>query len=77
MVIAPPDRGWVVQVDDDIENACGENGMWRAPDISTDHFVLDSDSAAFAYGRHFVGRVSIIRRVCILCTCVVCTIGSG
>ena len=57
MIIEPPDGGWVVQVDEDIDNACDKDGVWGAPDISTDHFVLDSDTTAFAYGRHFVGRV--------------------
>ena len=58
MIIEPPDKGWVVHVDEDIDNACSDDGTWSAPEISTDHFVLDSDTAAFAYGKHFVGRVS-------------------
>ena len=57
MIIEPPDKGWSVHVDEDIENACGEDGIWRAAEISTDHFMLDSDITAFAYGKHFVGRV--------------------
>ena len=57
MIIEPPDKGWVIQVDEDIDSACGEDGVWSASEISTDHFVLDSDTAAFAYGKHFVGRV--------------------
>ena len=58
MIIEPPDKGWVVHVDEDIDNACEEDGIWSAPEISTDHYVLDSDTAAFAYGKHFLGRVS-------------------
>ena len=57
MVIEPPDKGWVIQVDEDIDSACGEDGLWAAPEISTDHYSLDSDTAAFAYGRHFVAKV--------------------
>jgi hypothetical protein len=56
MIIEPPGKGWVIQVDEDIDSACGEDGVWSASEISTDHFVLDSDTAAFAYGKHFVGR---------------------
>ena len=58
MIIEPPDKGWVVHTDEDIDNACNEDGVWSAPEISTDHYVLDSDTAAFAYGKHFLGRVS-------------------
>ena len=58
MIIEPPDKGWVVHVDEDIDSACSEDGTWRAPEISTEHFVLDSDTAAFAYGKHFMRRVS-------------------
>lgn len=58
MIIEPPGKGWTVQVDEDIENACNQDGIWTASEFSTDHFVLDSDTAAFAYGKHFVGRVS-------------------
>ena len=60
MIIEPPDKGWVVHVDEDIDNACDEDGLWTAHEISTDHFVLDSDTAAFAYGKHFLGRVNEI-----------------
>jgi hypothetical protein len=56
MIIEPPDKGWAVHIDEDIDNACNEDGVWSAPDISTDHYVLDSDTAAFAYGKHFLGR---------------------
>lgn len=61
MIIEPPDKGWMVHIDEDIDNACDEDGTWTAPEISTDHFVLDSDTAAFAYGKHFLGRVSVPR----------------
>ena len=57
MIIEPPDKGWNIQVDEDFESSLGEDGIWRAPEISTDHFSLDSDTAVFAYGRHFVGKV--------------------
>ena len=57
MIIEPPDKGWVVHVDENIDNACGEDGMWTASEISTDHYILDSDTSSFAYGRHFIGRV--------------------
>ena len=58
MVIEPPDGGWVVQVDKDIESACGEDGIWGASELSTEHFAIDTDTSVFAYGRHFVGKVS-------------------
>ena len=60
MIIEPPDKGWVIHVDEDIDGACDEDGVWTAPEISTEHFVLDSDTTAFAYGRHFVGKVGTI-----------------
>ena len=69
MIIEPPDKGWTIQVDEDIDSACGEDGVWGAPDISTDHFVLDSDTAAFAYGKHFVGRVRSLSFMYCLTTC--------
>ena len=56
LVIEPPDGGYWIQ-NGVYESAQGEDGVWRAPEISTDHYRVDVDKIALIYDRHFMGKV--------------------
>lgn len=51
----PPDGGYWIQ-NGEYETSRGEDGMWHAPEIDTEHFRLETNTTALMYGRHFVGR---------------------
>lgn len=61
LLVEPPDPGYWIQ-NGNYESAKGEDGVWRAPEISTEHFRINTDKTAFVYGKHFVGRVSAVLR---------------
>ena len=37
--------------------ACGEDGVWRAPEISTEHYTIQADKTAAVYGNYFRKQV--------------------
>lgn len=57
MVVRPLDGGYWVQ-NGEFDNSQGEDGIWRAPEISTDHFRVEVDNTSLMYGRHFANKVS-------------------
>ena len=40
-------------------SSLNDDGLWQAPEISTEHFRVETDNIALLYGRHFVGKVSV------------------
>ena len=38
-------------------SAYGEDGVWRAPEISTEHYTIQTDKTVFVYGRYFMKQV--------------------
>ena len=74
LLIEPPDGGFWIQ-NGEYESARGEDGIWRAPEISTEHYNLDSNKNAFVYGRHLIGEVGMSGCICVcmffsVCVCV-------
>ncbi len=59
LLIESPDRGYWVQ-NGEYESAKGEDDMWTAPEISTEHYTVQCDLTALAYGGHFRGQVGVI-----------------
>lgn len=59
LLIESPDGGYWLQ-NGDHEVMCGEDGVWRAPEISTEHYTIQSDKTAFVYGRYFKKQVSVV-----------------
>lgn len=55
-LIQPPDGGYWIQ-NGDYEVAKGEDGVWRAPEISTEHYTLQVDKTAAVYGNYFKKQV--------------------
>ena len=56
MIIEPPGgRYWIEN--GQCVSALGEDGIWRAPKISTEHYTIQTDTIANIYGRCFVGQV--------------------
>lgn len=58
LLIQPPCGGYWIQ-NGDYEVAHGEDGVWRAPEISTEHYTLQADKTAFVYGRYFRKQVLV------------------
>ena len=56
MIIQPPCGGYWVQ-NGEFESSQDKDGIWHAPEISTDHFRVDVDNTALMYGRHFANKV--------------------
>lgn len=56
LLVEPPDSDYWVE-NGDYESAKGEDGVWRAPEISTEHYTLQADKTAFVYGRYFRKQV--------------------
>ena len=57
LLIESPEGGYWVQ-NGEYESAKGADGTWSAPEISTEHYTVQCDLTALAYGGHFVGQVS-------------------
>ncbi|XP_064384734.1 rap1 GTPase-activating protein 1-like isoform X3 [Halichondria panicea] len=55
LLIESPDGGYWVQ-NGEYESAKGEDDMWTAPEISTEHYTVQCDLTALAYGGHFCGQ---------------------
>ena len=56
LVMEPPDGGfWTEKAS--YEGAVGEDGVWRAPEISTEHYAIQVDKTSFVYGRNFAKQV--------------------
>jgi len=53
LLIEPPDGGFWIQ-NGEYDEALGEDGVWRAPEISTEHYSIQVDKTALVYGRNFV-----------------------
>lgn len=58
LLIQPPSSEFWIQ-NGECESARGEDGVWRAPEISTEHYTIQADKTSFVYGRHFKKLVSI------------------
>lgn len=56
LLISSPDGGYWVQTGDH-DVAKGEDGVWRAPEISTEHYIIQTDKTASVYGRYFRKQV--------------------
>ena len=56
LLITPPDGGYWCQGGDH-DMAKGEDGVWRAPEISTEHYTIQTDKTASVYGRYFRKQV--------------------
>lgn len=56
LLIEPPDGGFWIQ-NGEYDEALGEDGVWRAPEISTEHYSIQVDKTALVYGRNFVRQV--------------------
>ena len=56
MIIEPSGGGYWIE-NGECESALGEDGIWRAPEISTEHYTIQTDTIANIYGRYFVGQV--------------------
>lgn len=59
LLIEPPDGGFWIQ-NGEYDEALGEDGVWRAPEISTEHYSIQVDKTALVYGRNFVRQVCTI-----------------
>ena len=59
LLIEAPDGGYWIQ-NGEYESAKGEDEVWRAPEISTEHYTIQCDLTALAYGGHFHGQVTNI-----------------
>ena len=56
LLIEPPDGGFWIQ-NGEYEQARGEDGVWHAPEISTEHYRVEADKTAFVYGSYFMEKV--------------------
>lgn len=72
MLMTPPDGGYWIQ-NGEHESARSEDGIWRAPEIDTEHFTIEMDTVANVYRKYFKGQVSHYA-ICKLCPCVVAII---
>ncbi len=59
LLIESPDGDYWIQ-NGEYESARGEDNLWTAPEISTEHYTVQCDLTALAYGGHFCGQVSHI-----------------
>ncbi len=57
LLVEPPGGDYWVQ-NGEYEVARGEDGVWRAPEICTEHYTLQADKTAFVYGRYFRKQAS-------------------
>ena len=57
MLMTPPDGGYWLQ-NGEHESARDEDGIWRAPEIDTEHFTIEMDTVANVYRKYFKGQVS-------------------
>ena len=55
LIINPPDGGYWVQ-NGEYQSSRGPDGIWKAPEIDTEHFRVNTDNTALMYGCHFVGK---------------------
>ena len=57
MLMTPPDGGYWIQ-NGELESARDDRGIWRAPDIDTEHFTIEMDAVANVYRTYFKGQVN-------------------
>ena len=67
LLMEPPDGGYRFEMGD-YTSALGDDGVWRAQDISTEHYQLEKDNACHAYGKFFYKKVFTVTCTCILHT---------
>lgn len=72
MLMAPPDGGYWIK-NGEHESARDDNGIWRAPEIDTEHFTIEMDTVANVYRKYFKGQVSC-GSICTLHPFIVCII---
>ena len=65
MLMTPPDGGYWIQ-NGEHDSARSEDGIWRAPEIDTEHFTIEMDTVANVYRKYFKGQVSRYA-ICKLC----------
>ncbi len=56
MLLDPPDGGFWVQ-NGEYKAAYGKDGVWRASEISTEHYTIQADKTSSVYGRYFKNQV--------------------
>jgi len=56
MLVRPCDGGFWVK-NGEYETAYGKDGVWRASEISTEHYTIQADKTSSVYGRYFKTQV--------------------